>query len=160
MIRLKKTIIQLDSIDKEIAESNIRSRITKKLTLSLTNTSAWVISPERLFIGKENSDGSISIARYREPIFKLFPKIYTKWSIQQKEQKINLLLNHRVSTFTILGCLLFFLNISQLASKSLTLVLLFIIILIARYLLIKEIKINEEILHKIVYERIEDNATL
>lgn len=115
-----------------------------------------VISSERPFIGKENSNGSISIARLREPIFKLFPKIYTKWHIQQKGQQVSLLLNHRVSTFTILGCLAFLLNINQLASKSLTLIIFFITILIVRYLLIKEIKINEEILRKITYERFED----
>jgi hypothetical protein len=160
MIPLKKSVVKLNAVQKEIAESNIRSRIAKRHTMWSANTAIGVIFPERLFVGKENKNGTITVARYRNRIFKLFPKIYTEWYVEQHGEQVELKLKHRMSTFTILGLWMFSVQylVTGIFGKWLTPTIFLTsvsILILGIYLLLRETRINEELLTKISKERLE-----
>ncbi|UII20718.1 hypothetical protein [Fulvivirga ligni] len=159
MIPLKESVIKLDVEQKGAAESNIRSRISKKYNLSMVNTSTWVIFPERLFAGKENEDGTVTVARYRNGIFKLFPKVYSKWIVEERGNQVELKVKHRMSTFTIIGLWFFSIQhlITGLLSESYDIsvfIVCTIIFVLGIFLLFRETKINERLLAKIAGERL------
>ncbi|MBL3657214.1 hypothetical protein [Fulvivirga sediminis] len=161
MIPLKESIIPIESIQKQTAESNIRSRISKKHSLSLTNTASWVIFPDRLFVGKENDDGTVTVARYRNAIFKLFPKIYSKWQIDQQGEHVELKIKHRLSTFTVIGLWMFSVQylVSGVLGKWLSpgiFISCILILTVGIYLITREMRINEQVLTKIAKEKFEN----
>ncbi|MGB3182447.1 MAG: hypothetical protein WBB45_13735 [Cyclobacteriaceae bacterium] len=66
------------------ADSNLKSRISKRQTLWLTSTGVYVLFRKKLFIGKVNKDESVTVARYRHTFNRIFPKIYTTWYLEQR----------------------------------------------------------------------------
>jgi hypothetical protein len=104
MTFLKTTEIKLEGVVQAQAESNIRKHTSHRpVLLWMAATSDWVINKERRFVGKETKSGRVSVARYRYPIFKFFPKIYTHWSLTTIGNDLLLEMRHKPSILTTLG---------------------------------------------------------
>ena len=111
MIYFRKKVI---SYPPEVAPGIIHS--LKKITankysfLDAVSTGAWVIFPERQFVGINLKDGGIKIARYRSPLLRIIPKVIAKISAETKGDSSALHLSFRFGLLSFL--LIVFLSIS------------------------------------------------
>jgi hypothetical protein len=98
MIYFRKREILIESEDE--IERLLNQSTSKVLTMfDLTSTSAYVILEERPFVGQKLSNGETIISRYRHSLFRIVPRIISKWKVENINGKSLLVIKDRLGLF-------------------------------------------------------------
>lgn len=154
MIPIRKHKISISGQTSEEALRRIKRKTSNyHRNIDLAGTGEWVIDPERLFVGVNHDDGSISISRYRSPTLRFFPAVIVKISPVLSE---GILISYRCRLITSVGLfLLLYASISGIYGVLTQTVspdrLGFLLILIIGWgLAIREAKIIEKMIRRLI----------
>ena len=107
MIIFKNSELVIESKELTQVNSNIRSRIGKRHSLWFVSTASWIIFPGRIFVGKENRNGTVTVARMRRPFWQIVPKVYSTWSLEKDGDNVRINLKHKMGFLAMMFLLIF-----------------------------------------------------
>ena len=117
MIYFRKREILIESQDE--IERLLNQSTSKVLTMfDFTSTSTYVILPERPFVGQKLSKGETIISRYRHSIFKIVPRIISKWKVQNVNGKSVLVIKDRLGLLPTMVLFIFLFPLFVVCIKS------------------------------------------
>jgi hypothetical protein len=105
MIYFRKRNIRIES--QEQIEKLLNQSTSKVLTMfDLTTTSTYIILEERPLIGQKLKNGQTNISRYRHSLFKIVPRIISKWKVELINGEPYLLIKSRLGLLPTIALLM------------------------------------------------------
>jgi hypothetical protein len=116
--RKRKILIQ----SQEQTEKFLNQSTSKVLTMfDLTATSTYIILEERPFVGQKLANGETIISRYRHSLFKIIPRIITKWKIEVTDDELFLVVKNRLALLpTMALVIILFPSLVEIVKSALT----------------------------------------
>jgi hypothetical protein len=95
MIYFRQRKISIESPER--VEKLLNQSTSKVLTMfDLTSTSTYIILEERPFVGQKSKNGETMISRYRHSLFKIVPRIISKWKVESIDDDRFLVIKNRL----------------------------------------------------------------
>jgi hypothetical protein len=117
MIYFRKREILIES--QHEVEKLLNQATSKILTMfDLTSTSTYVIPEGRPFIGQKLKDGETIISRYRHSLFKMVPRIISKWKVENINGKAHLVIKDRLGLLPTMALFIFIFPLLIVCIKS------------------------------------------